>query len=38
MSRLDGILILVVDDDPDVLDGIDLALRSEGARTMRSAT
>ena len=36
MSRLDGILILVVDDDPDVLDGIDLALRSEGARTMRA--
>lgn len=36
MSRLEDVLILVVDDDPDVLDGIDLALRSEGARTIRA--
>ncbi len=36
MSRLENVLILVVDDDPDVLDGIDLALRSEGARTLRA--
>lgn len=36
MSRLEDVLILVVDDDPDVLDGIDLALRSEGARTLRA--
>jgi len=36
VNRLDDVLILVVDDDPDVLDGIDLALRSEGARTLRA--
>ena len=36
MNRLQDTLIMVVDDDPDVLDGIDLALRSEGARTLRA--
>ena len=36
MNRLQDVLIMVVDDDPDVLDGIDLALRSEGARTLRA--
>ncbi|MDG1898524.1 MAG: response regulator [Phycisphaerales bacterium] len=36
MNRLEGVRILVVDDDPDVLDGIDLALRSEGATTLRA--
>ena len=33
MNRLEDISILIVDDDQDVLDGIDLALRSEGAQT-----
>ena len=36
MNRLQNTLVMVVDDDPDVLDGIDLALRSEGARTLRA--
>ncbi len=36
MNRLQDVRILVVDDDPDVLDGIDLALRSEGASTLRA--
>jgi DNA-binding response OmpR family regulator len=31
--RLDGRHVLVVDDDPDIRGSIDLALRSEGART-----
>jgi len=32
-GRLDGIHALVVDDDPDILAGIELALRTEGATT-----
>ena len=35
-KRLEGMVILIVDDDIDVLDGIDLALRSEGAETFRA--
>lgn len=35
-KRLEGMVILIVDDDIDVLDGIDLALRSEGAETLRA--
>jgi CheY-like chemotaxis protein len=35
-ERLQECLILVVDDDPDVLDGIDLALRADGAETLRA--
>ncbi|MCH2148695.1 MAG: response regulator [Phycisphaerales bacterium] len=35
-ERLQECLILVVDDDPDVLDGIDLALRADGAATLRA--
>jgi len=35
-ARLEGRLILVVDDDPDVLDSFDLALRADGARTLRA--
>jgi len=31
--RLEGIHALVVDDDPDIRAGIDLALRTEGATT-----
>ncbi|MEM7229331.1 MAG: response regulator [Planctomycetota bacterium] len=34
-SRLEGRLILIVDDDEDVLSSIDLAMRSEGARTIK---
>ena len=36
-TRLQDQLILVVDDDPDVLEGIDLALRADGARTLQAA-
>lgn len=32
-GRLEGIHVLVVDDDPDILAGIALALRTEGATT-----
>ncbi len=35
-GRLEGRLVLVVDDDPDVLDSFDLALRADGARTLRA--
>ena len=35
-NRLQDQLILIVDDDLDVLDGIDLALRADGARTLRA--
>ena len=33
-SRLAGRVILIVDDDEDILSSIDLAIRSEGARTI----
>ena len=33
-GRLDGVRVLVVDDDEDVLEAIDTALTSEGADTM----
>ena len=33
-GRLDGVRILIVDDDRDVLESIDAALQSEGAATM----
>lgn len=32
-GRLSGIKVLVVDDDPDILEAVDEALRSEGADT-----
>jgi len=32
-GRLDGVRVLVVDDDPDVLEAIGTALRAEGAET-----
>ena len=35
-NRLEGCVILVVDDDLDVLEGIDLALRADGAETLRA--
>tara|TARA_B100000405_G_C16644827_1_gene396314 strand:+ start:435 stop:833 length:399 start_codon:yes stop_codon:yes gene_type:complete len=35
-NRLQDQLILIVDDDIDVLEGIDLALRADGARTLRA--
>ena len=35
-NRLDGCVVLVVDDDIDVLEGIDLALRADGAETLRA--
>jgi len=35
-KRLQDCLILVVDDDPDVLDGIALALRADDAETLRA--
>ena len=35
-ERLQDCLILVVDDDPDVLDGIALALRADDAETLRA--
>jgi len=34
-KRLDGANILVVDDDPDVSDVVDAALRAEGAKTKK---
>lgn len=34
-GRLDGIRVLIVDDDPDILDSIDAALRAEDAETMK---
>lgn len=36
-ERLSGIHALVVDDDPDILAGIELALRTEGATTETAA-
>lgn len=36
-GRLEGIHVLVVDDDPDILAGIELALRTEGATTETAA-
>lgn len=33
-GRLEGVRILIVDDDRDVLEAIDTALQSEGAATM----
>ena len=33
MSRLDGFKIAIVDDDPDILESIELAMRAEGALT-----
>ncbi|MDP7004969.1 MAG: response regulator [Phycisphaerales bacterium] len=34
MSRLSGYTILIVDDDLDILESIDLAMRAEGANTL----
>jgi DNA-binding response OmpR family regulator len=34
MLRLEGHTILVVDDDPDILQSFDLAMRAEGATTV----
>ena len=34
MQRLDGYTILIVDDDLDILDSFDLAMRAEGATTL----
>jgi DNA-binding response OmpR family regulator len=34
MKRLDGYTILIVDDDPDILESFDLAMRAEGADTV----
>ena len=34
MKRLDGYTILIVDDDPDILESFDLATRAEGAETV----
>jgi DNA-binding response OmpR family regulator len=34
MKRLDGYTILIVDDDPDILESFDLAMRAEGAETV----
>ena len=33
MSRLEGYKIAIVDDDPDILESFDLAMRAEGAET-----
>lgn len=33
-GRLNDVKVLVVDDDPDILDAVDEALRSEGAETV----
>lgn len=33
-GRLDGVKVLIVDDDRDVLEAMDVALRSEGAVTL----
>ena len=32
--RLNGYTILIVDDDPDILESIELAIRAEGAKTL----
>ena len=32
-GRLDGVSIVIVDDDPDILEAMDTALKSEGAAT-----
>ena len=32
--RLDGLTILIVDDDEDILGGMELAIRAEGANTI----
>lgn len=34
MQQLDGYTILIVDDDLDILDSFDLAMRAEGATTL----
>ena len=34
MNRLEGYTILIVDDDPDILESFDLAMRAEGAETV----
>ncbi|MDP6541951.1 MAG: response regulator [Phycisphaerales bacterium] len=34
MQRLEGHTILIVDDDPDILESMDLAMRVEGASTL----
>ena len=36
MLRLDGYNILIVDDDPDILESFDLAMRADGAKTFTS--
>ncbi len=36
-KRLDNTIILIVDDDPDIVSSVDLALRSEGAETRTAA-
>jgi DNA-binding response OmpR family regulator len=36
MLRLDGYNILIVDDDPDILESFDLAMRADGAKTITS--
>ncbi len=36
-GRLDGVRILIVDDDPDILESIEAALLAEGAETMTVA-
>ncbi|MCC6321373.1 MAG: response regulator transcription factor [Phycisphaerales bacterium] len=36
-GRLDGVRILIVDDDPDILESIEVALQAEGAETMTVA-
>ena len=32
-ARLNGYTILIVDDDPDILESMELAMRAEGATT-----
>jgi DNA-binding response OmpR family regulator len=34
MKRLNGYTILIVDDDPDILESFELAMRAEGATTV----
>jgi DNA-binding response OmpR family regulator len=36
MLRLEGYNILIVDDDPDILESFDLAMRADGAKTITS--
>ena len=36
MQRLDGYSILIVDDDIDILESFDLAMRAEGAKTTKA--